>query len=109
MRIAGASLNQTPLDWNNNTSNIIEAIEEAKKSKVEILCLPELCITGYGCEDMFLAPWVVQQAIEELHKIVSHTNNITVTLGLPIWYNEELFNTIALVSNSQILGWKSVV
>lgn len=107
MRIAGASLNQTPLDWNNNTSNIIEAIEEAKKSKVEILCLPELCITGYGCEDMFLAPWVVQQAIEELHKIVSHTNNITVTLGLPIWYNEELFNTIALVSNSQILGFQA--
>lgn len=107
MRIAGASLNQTPLDWSNNSSNIIKAIEEAKKSKVEILCLPELCITGYGCEDMFLAPWVVQQAIEELLKIVSHTNNITVTLGLPIWYKEEIFNTIALVSNSQILGFQA--
>ncbi|MFO1003423.1 MAG: hypothetical protein U0936_24085 [Planctomycetaceae bacterium] len=28
----------------------------ARQHQVHVLCLPELCITGYGCEDMFLAP-----------------------------------------------------
>ncbi|MDW8460620.1 MAG: nitrilase-related carbon-nitrogen hydrolase, partial [Cytophagales bacterium] len=45
LHIAGAALNQTPLDWDNNLKNILAAIEEAKKRNVDILCLPELCIT----------------------------------------------------------------
>ena len=40
MKIAGATLNQTPLDWKNNINNIITAIHEAKAAKVELLCLP---------------------------------------------------------------------
>ena len=107
MRIAGASLNQTPLDWVNNTANIIDAITSAKNSKVDILCLPELCTTGYGCEDMFLASWVELQAIEELEKIVKVTQNITITVGLPLSYNNQIFNTVALISNGKILGFQA--
>lgn len=70
MKIAGATLNQTPLDWSNNLTNIKNAISEAKEEKVDILCLPELCITGYGCEDMFLYPWVAEKALEELIKLL---------------------------------------
>ena len=107
MQIAGASLNQTPLDWENNTTNIINAISKAKNESVGILCLPELCITGYGCEDMFLAPWLEQQALEEIQKILPHTTNITVTLGLPLRYKSEIFNTVCLVSNGNILGFQA--
>ncbi len=107
MKIAGASLNQTPLDWANNTANIIEAIELAKFQKVEILCLPELCITGYGCEDMFLAPWVAEQAQNELLSIVKHATNITVTIGLPVWHKNSIYNVVALVSDRKILGFQA--
>ncbi len=107
MRIAGAALNQTPLDWSNNTANIIAAITKAKETKVAILCLPELCITGYGCEDMFLHPWVEQQAISELNKIIPYTKNITVTLGLPLRYNNQLYNVVCFVSNENILGFQA--
>jgi len=107
MQIAGASLNQTPLDWANNTANIINAISRAKNEEVSILCLPELCITGYGCEDMFLAPWVGQQALEEIYKILPHTINITVTLGLPLRYKSEMYNTVCIVSNGVILGFQA--
>ena len=40
LKIGGATLNQTPFDWENNVANIIAAIEAAKKEKVVILCLP---------------------------------------------------------------------
>ncbi|MEO1255319.1 MAG: nitrilase-related carbon-nitrogen hydrolase, partial [Bacteroidota bacterium] len=52
LKIAGACLNQTPIDWKNNLQNISNAIADAKSQRVDLLCLPELCITGYGCEDL---------------------------------------------------------
>ncbi len=107
MRIAGAALNQIPLDWSNNTANIITAIEKAKEGQISILCLPELCITGYGCEDMFLYPWVEQQALDEVFKILPYTNGITITLGLPVWFNNQIFNTVCLISNGKILGFQA--
>ncbi|MCF6352662.1 MAG: NAD(+) synthase [Cyclobacteriaceae bacterium] len=107
MQIAGASLNQTPLDWNTNSANILAAIKEAQTQEIQLLCLPELCVTGYGCEDMFLAPWVAEQALEELLKITSKTTNITAAVGLPMWFNHQLYNTVALVSNGVILGFQA--
>ena len=34
--------------------------------RVSVLCLPELCITGYGCEDAFFSPGLQRTAIEVL-------------------------------------------
>ena len=56
LKVSAAALNQTPLAWDNNKSNILAAIAAARRNQVGILCLPELCITGYGCEDAFFAP-----------------------------------------------------
>ena len=56
IRLGAAILNQTPLDWEGNTARILEAIQSARQQQVSVLCLPELCITGYGCEDMFVSP-----------------------------------------------------
>ena len=56
IRVGAAVLNQTPLDWDGNAARIRGAIADARKAGVSILCLPELCITGYGCEDVFHAP-----------------------------------------------------
>ena len=53
IKIAAGVLNQTPLDWVQNRQNILDAIEAAREQEVAVLCLPELCITGYGCEDAF--------------------------------------------------------
>lgn len=111
MKIAGASLNQIPLDWDHNIHNILTAIEQAKAQGVDFLCFPELSITGYGCEDMFLSEWVSDKALEMLSLIRPHTQGITIAVGLPIW-GEKLsrgavkgvFNCVALVQNGEYLG-----
>ena len=107
MQLAGATLNQTPLDWDNNTHNILEALQQAKAQGVNLLCLPELCITGYGCEDMFLAPWVADKAWQQLQEITLHTDGIAVAVGLPVWYQQQLYNCVAMVSQQQILGFQA--
>ena len=104
MKIGGASLNQTPLAWDSNASNIAEAIQMAKEAKVELLCLPELCVTGYSCEDMFLHPWVAEMALSQLIKLAPETQGIAVTLGLPMWFKSKLYNTLAFVVDGQIQG-----
>ena len=51
LRVSAAVINTTPLDWDGNRRRISGAIGAARAAGVSILCLPELCITGYGCED----------------------------------------------------------
>ena len=71
IKVAGAVVNQIPMAWEHNKKNILAAIEDAKRQDVSILCLPELCITGYGCEDAFYATGVHRTAAEILYEIQS--------------------------------------
>jgi len=104
VKIGGATVNQIPLDWQNNTQNILDAIAEGKRQNVKLLCLPELCITGYGCEDMFLSEWVPARAWEELLKIREHCRDIAVSVGLPVRIEETTYNGACLISEGKILG-----
>ena len=104
-KIAGASLNQTPIDWANNRQNIFHAIEKAQKNKVDLLCLPELCITGYGCEDLFLHDWVSAKALYYLEKIVERSNNITLFVGLPIRLDGKYYNCTCVIKDKVIQGF----
>jgi len=105
IKLAGAALNQTPLDWRNNLENIKEAISKARADGVSILCLPELCITGYGCEDLFLSNWLAESSLEYLSEIVPWCANITVCVGLPIWFENHLYNCTCLIHNQEIQGF----
>lgn len=104
LHIGASSLNQTPLHWKNNLTNIITAIEEAKSRNVELLLLPELALTGYGCEDMFLSPGTTFKAYELLQKIAELCCDITIAVGTPFLYRNSLYNGVALISDGEILG-----
>lgn len=104
IKIGGATVNQTPLDWNGNTSNIIAAIEQAKSLHVKILCLPELSITGYGCEDTFLSNWLSERAWTELEKIRVHCTDLVVCVGLPIRINNITYNGACVINDTKIVG-----
>jgi NAD+ synthase (glutamine-hydrolysing) len=105
MRIAGAALNQIPIDWSNNLRNIKTAIEQAKAAGVELLCLPELCLTGYACEDLFLSDWMPEAALAHLQQVREWTQGICVMVGVPIRLNHRTYNTAAVLRDGQILGF----
>ncbi|MBA4054534.1 MAG: NAD(+) synthase [Marivirga sp.] len=104
LKIGGATVNQIPFDWKNNSENIIAAIQEAISQKVKVLCLPELCITGYGCEDLFLSDWLPARAWKELQNIKNFCAGITVSVGLPIRIGDITYNGACVISNKKILG-----
>lgn len=104
IHVAAGSVNQTPLDWEGNLNRILSVVEEAKSQRVQMLCLPELCITGYGCEDAFLMPNTVERAEWVLGEIAKHAKGIVLSVGLPWRHNHALFNTAAVLVNGDLVG-----
>ncbi len=104
LRIGAAALNQTPLDWENNRANILEAFHEAREKGVELLCLQELAITSYGCQDMFIAEWVSEKAMQIAWELVKETKDLAVCLGIPYRFEGSLYNCMIFASNGEVLG-----
>jgi len=104
IRVGGAALNQTPLDWNGNRDRILAAITTARAAGVSILCLPELCISGYGCEDAFLAPGVQRMAWRMLEEIAPESAGIAVAVGLPVRFESGVYDAAALLVDGRIAG-----
>jgi NAD+ synthase (glutamine-hydrolysing) len=104
LRLAAAAVNQTPMAWETNRRHILAAVAEARDAGVGVLCLPELCISGYGCEDMFLSSGVQQTAAEMLLELVPETRGIVVALGLPVYHEGSVYNAAALACDGQLLG-----
>ena len=105
IRVAAAVLNQTPLDWQGNKDRIVAVIDEARWQGALIFCLPELCITGYGCEDTFHSPATARTAWALLQELLPQTQGLIVSLGLPVLYQNGLFNCACLAANGTILGF----
>ena len=104
IRIGGCALNQTPLDWDGNRDRIVAAIEAARAAGVAILCLPELCISGYGCEDAFLSPGVPRLAWRVLGEILPHTRGLAVAVGLPVRFENAVYDAAAFVADGRLAG-----
>lgn len=105
IKLAAGVVNTIPLDWNGNLQNILSCIEEARNQEVTLLCLPELSLSGYGCEDMFYAPYVAETALSQLQEIVPYTSDLAVSVGLPLMLNNKLYNASCFIVNRQIRGF----
>jgi len=105
LRLGAAILNQTPLDWEGNYESIETAIRQAQSDNVSVLCLPELSISGYGCEDMFLAPAVWQSAWEMLERLVPQTKGMIVAAGLPLYVTNGVYNVACVIADGRIAGF----
>lgn len=100
-----ASLNQVPLDWKGNVRRAVDAVVEARDMGVSFLCLPELALTGYGCEDMFLAPEVGERSLDSLKDLAKECEGIVVAVGLPLWFESSVYNVVALIVDREIVGF----
>jgi NAD+ synthase (glutamine-hydrolysing) len=105
IRVGAAALNQTPLDWDGNFENMVAAIEAARADGVGVLCLPELCITGYGCEDAFHSSGILETAQQMLIRLLPKTRGMVVSVGLPMIYAGAVFNTACLIVSGEIAGF----
>ncbi len=90
--------------WNTNQLESLAAQAEGKG--VEIICFPELAITGYTCADLFLQQQLLESCENALFRLLDVTRslNIIIIVGLPVRINTTLLNAAAVIQKGKILG-----
>jgi NAD+ synthase (glutamine-hydrolysing) len=116
VRVATASVNQTPLDWRGNRNRILEAtraiMDQASAHeggrRPDVILFPELCVSGYGCEDAFHMPELWNQARQSLESLSKELGRIAgstpVVVGLPWNHLGFLYNVAAVIQSGQIVA-----
>lgn len=104
LHVAAAVMNQTPLDWRHNPANVHRVVTAAHEQGIGVLCLPELCLTGYGCEDAFHSVNTHQRAWKALMELLPETRGMVVSFGLPVLHQNGLFNCAALAVDGKLVG-----
>ena len=106
IKVAAAAPEIKVADTAYNAEKIIELIDIAKEKEIKLLVLPELCITGYTCADLFLNTTLVKGAEAALAEIMNATSGkeMIVTVGLPVLFKGKLFDCAVILYNGEILG-----
>jgi len=101
LRIALAQINCTVGDLSGNVGKIVDAIDQAKKNKVDLIAFPELAIPGYPPEDLLLKPQFIDDNLHALDQVVQKSAGITVVVGF-IHRDAALYNAAAVIHHGRI-------
>jgi NAD+ synthase (glutamine-hydrolysing) len=103
LRIGLAQVNCTVGDLEGNTAKILRYIENARAREVDLVCFPEMAITGYPPEGLLLKPEFITSNLEKLEVIVRHSAGIAVVVGF-IDSRDGLYNAAAVACDGKLRG-----
>ena len=105
-RVATAIPEVKVADCPYNTPRIIELMQKADQANVQIVCFPELAITGYTCGDLFQQQRLLLDAENALSAILSASEalQLTTIVGMPVRFENRLYNTAVVVSRGILCG-----
>lgn len=101
MRIALAQVNPTVGDLSGNARLVIDGIDRAREAGADIVCFPELVITGYPPEDLVLKPSFVRDNLAELRHIAESTKGICAVVGF-VDEEGEIYNAAAFLDDGEV-------
>lgn len=89
-----------------NAQACLSLLHQAAAEGVKVLCLPELCLTGYTCGDLFLQDALLQGAEDALRSLLEGSKDLDLlaVVGVPVRYNQKLFNCAAVFCRGTLLG-----
>lgn len=107
VRVASVTPDIRVCDVTYNKENIKKAIEKEWEHKSKIIVFPELCLTGYTCNDLFFQDILISEAKKALKEIVEFTSGhkSVVFIGLPLDFKGKLYNVVAAISDGVLLGF----
>ena len=93
-------------DVDYNVQQIESLIAQAEGKGVEVMVLPELCLTGYTCQDLFREQLLLDKAEEGLLVLLDFTRKLDVisVIGMPVVINGLLYNCAVVIQRGAILG-----
>lgn len=96
----------TVADCQANSNEIIQLIKQAAQNSAKLIVLPELCVTGYTCGDLFFQSSLLKEAEKQLLRIAEETAGMDIVsvVGLPYVVHQTLYNCAAVVQSGKIKG-----
>ena len=93
-------------DTKYNAELILDMMKESTRQGAKIVVFPELCLTGYTCQDLFLQECLLQGAKDALMKLVKESASLDAIffVGLPFEMLGKLYNVAAVFSHGEVLG-----
>ena len=106
VRVAAAVPHMRVADCGYNASEIKQQITEAVAEGIEVVCFPELSITGYTCADLFFTQQLQKDALSALENVCSFTRNlpIIVIVGAPLKVDNNLYNCAFVMTDGEVVG-----
>ena len=106
VRVAAAVPHMRVADCQYNAAEIKKQITEAVQEGVEVVCFPELSITGYTCADLFFTQQLQKDALSALEEVCAFTRNlpIIVLVGAPLKVDNNLYNCAFVMTDGDVVG-----
>jgi len=101
LRVGLAQINPTVGDLGGNSRLIVEWIGRARDQGVDIVCFPELAITGYPPEDLVLKPAFVRDNLKQLKVVAEATKGISAVVGF-VDEDGDIFNAAAFLHDGEL-------
>ena len=89
-----------------NVLEMEKLIAMADADHVEVMCFPELSLTGYSCQDLFKERLLLDKAEEGLMMLLDFTRKLDVIciVGMPVQAGGLLLNCAAVIQHGSLLG-----
>ena len=106
IKVAAATPKIKVADTVYNGTLIMELMKECTDNGAKVVVFPELCITGYTCQDLFWQDKLIRAAEAELIRIADYSKTLDgiFFVGLPYEINGMLYNMAAVISHGDVLG-----
>jgi len=106
IKVASASPVLKVANTDYNICEIEKLMWEADARGARIIAFPELCITGYTCNDLFLQKQLLERAKGALFELSSKTKDLDIlaVVSLPLLIDQRLYDCAAVIQRGQILG-----
>lgn len=107
VRVAAATPVLRVADCAFNCERILDQLRLAEEQAVSVVVFPELCITGYTCNDLYQQLTLHRAAIASLDRIAGESESIysgVAVVSLPLAVDDQLFNCAAVLHGGKVLG-----
>ena len=105
-RVAACTVPVSIADPRTNAENILAGARTCHEDGVAVAVFPELGVTGYSIEDLFLQDPVLDEVVAAIERIVDESRELlpVLVIGAPLAHDNRLYNCAVVVHRGEILG-----
>ncbi len=106
IKVAAVTPDVRVADVGYNTAEILRQMRLGWDGHIKVMVFPELAITGYTCNDLFLQRTLTDAARKALMELVRESagHDMLTVVGLPWMHGHKLHNAAAVYADGRLLG-----